>query len=61
MEKKFTINVKEFEETERDAISMDDFEAAFSQIMSHPENPEKKSENREPTREELNKKWKLEH
>jgi len=59
MKKKSTINIKEFEKTEREDISMDDFEAAFSQILSHPANPEKKSENREPTREDLNKKWKL--
>ena len=38
---------------------MNDFEAAFNQIMSHPAKPEKMSENREPTREDLNKKWKL--
>ncbi len=35
---------------------MNDFEDAFSQIMSHPAKPEKMSEDREPMREELNKK-----
>jgi len=57
--KKSTINIKEFEKTDREDISIADFEAAFSQILSHPAKPEKKSENREPTRKELNKKWKL--
>jgi len=59
MKKKFAINVKEFEKMERKVLSMNDFEVAFSQIMSHTAKPEKKSENCEPTREELNKKWKL--
>lgn len=57
--KKSKTNVKEFEKTERGEVSMDDFEDAFRQVLSHPDKPKKKSENREPTKEELNRKWKL--
>jgi len=59
MKKESKTNIKEFEKTEREDISMDDLEGAFRQILSHAGKPETKSENREPTREELNRKWKL--
>ena len=59
MKKKPKINVQEFEKTERLEASMSDFEGAFRQVLSHPDKPETKSENREPSKEELNRKWKL--
>ena len=40
---------------------MSDFEGAFRQVLSHPDSPQTKSENREPTKKELNQKWKLGH
>ena len=57
--KKSKINIKEFEKTECGEVSMSDFEGAFRHVLSHPDKPKTKSENREPTREELNRKWKL--
>ena len=48
-----------FAETERDDATMADMEAAMRQVMAHPARPVAKSENREPTKEELNQRWKL--
>ena len=56
MKKNSEINIKEFEKTEREVVSMNDLEGAFRQIVPHPDKPKTKSENREPTREELNSK-----
>ena len=57
--KKSKTNVKEFEKTERREVTMADFEGAFRQVFSHSDKPKTKSENREPSKEELNRKWKL--
>ena len=38
---------------------MADFEGAFRQVFSHSDKLKTKSENREPSEEELNRKWKL--
>ncbi|MDE2672471.1 MAG: hypothetical protein OXI04_08025 [Bacteroidota bacterium] len=57
--KKSKINVQEFEKTERREVSMSDLEGAFRQVLSHPDKPKTKSENREPTMKELQQKWKL--
>ena len=57
--KKTETNVKEFEKAERREVIMADFEGAFRQIFSHSDKPKTKSEDREPSKEELNRKWKL--
>ncbi|MCY4673285.1 MAG: hypothetical protein OXD43_05890 [Bacteroidetes bacterium] len=58
--KKSKINVLEIAKTERASITMPEFEDAMRQMMSHPDEPKMKSENREPTMQELEKRWKLE-
>jgi len=50
---------KIFRETERDPAALADVEAAMRQVMKHPAKPAAKSENREPTTDELNRRWKL--
>ncbi|MXY18284.1 MAG: hypothetical protein F4Y57_15190 [Acidobacteria bacterium] len=57
--KKSKVNVKEFDKTERRDVSMSDLEDVFRQVLSHSDKPKTKSENREPSKEELNRKWKL--
>lgn len=52
-------SAKAFHETERDPVALPDVEAVMRQVMKHPARPAAKSENREPTNEELNRKWKL--
>ena len=51
-------NKKEFNKTERGPVPEQDIEDVIRQILTAPVS-DRKSENREPTREELNKKWKL--
>ena len=46
-------------ETERDPITLEDLEDAVGQVLLAPADGLPKSENREPTREELNQRWKL--
>lgn len=53
------INLAAFAETERDPATVADVEAAVRQVMQHPAKPVATSENREPTKEELNQRWKL--
>ena len=48
-----------FAETEREPVTRRDFEAVVRQAMAHSAKPEKRSENREPTREELSRKFKI--
>lgn len=52
------MNRKEFGKTERDGIAFDEFAEALKRIFSSPRG-EVRNENREPAREELNRKWKL--
>ncbi len=52
-------DIKAFAETKRDPVALADMKAAMRQIMSRPEKPEPKSENRTPTKAELNQRWKL--
>ena len=52
-------NVKEFEKTERREVTMADFEYVFRQVFSHSDKPKTKSENRETSREEVNRQWEL--
>ena len=56
---KLAASAKAFRETERDPATLSDVEAVMRQVMKHPARPAAKSENREPTNEELNRKWKL--
>ena len=58
--KKHDINVPEFTKSKRDDASISDVEDAMRQLMSRPSKPRKKSENREPTKQEIQKRWKLE-
>lgn len=48
----------EFYKTERDPVTELDLDTVMRQVLGAPM-PDTKSENREPTREELNQKWKL--
>ena len=52
------MNKKEFEKIDRKPVTLDEFTSFVRQILSTPVSA-RKSENREPTREELNRKWKL--
>lgn len=51
-------NKKEFEKTGREPVSEEELDTAIRQIFTAPVS-DSKSENREPTRKELNQKWKL--
>ena len=53
------VNRRAFDETERETVTRAEVETAVRQVMKHPAKPEKQSENREPTREELNRRWKM--
>ena len=46
-------------EIERDAVTLQDLEDAVGQVLLAPAHGLPKSENREPTKEELNQRWKL--
>ena len=46
-------------ETERDPVTLQDLEDAVGQVLLAPAEDRPKSENREPTREELNQQWRL--
>ena len=52
------MKMKEFKKTKRNPVSARDLDKAMRQIFTAPVG-KAKSENREPTREELNQKWKL--
>ena len=51
-------NKKEFSKTKREPVSEEGLDAAMRQVLTAPVS-DCKSENREPTRKELNQKWKL--
>ena len=55
--KKSLTNFEEFEKPKRQSVSMADSDGAFFQVLSHPDKPKTKSENREPTMEKLTRKW----
>lgn len=57
--KKHDIDIPQFKKTKREPATLSDIEDAFKQIVSNPSKPKKKSENREPTKQELEKRWKL--
>lgn len=59
MAKSAQIDLDAFDETERDPVTWDKLESAMRQMISHPAKPETRSENREPTREELRRRWKF--
>ncbi|MXW86612.1 MAG: hypothetical protein F4103_13215 [Boseongicola sp. SB0673_bin_14] len=59
MAKNAKIDLDAFAETERDPVTRDEFESAMGQMISHPAKPATRSENREPTREELSRRWKF--
>ena len=52
------MNKKEFDKTEQEPVYKKEFNEVMRQILTAPVS-KTKSENREPTREELNRKWKL--
>ncbi|MCY4673343.1 MAG: hypothetical protein OXD43_06210 [Bacteroidetes bacterium] len=51
--KKHEIDVSEIARTECKTITIPEMELAMRQIMSHPSEAKRKSENREPTEQEL--------
>lgn len=53
------MNRNQFDKTEREPVTRAEFEEALKQILASdaPERPT--SENREPTKAELEKRWKL--
>lgn len=46
-------------EVERDPVTLEDLEDAVSEVLLAPADDRPKSENREPTKEELNQRWKM--
>ena len=54
------MNRKEIEAVERDDVTLDDLEDALRQVLLAPVESRPKSENREPTREELSRRYRLE-
>ena len=44
--KKHKIDVSEIAQTDRESITMPEFEGAMRQVLSHPDKPKKKNENR---------------
>ena len=56
--KKSSFNKNEFDRIERETITKKEFDDTMRQILTAPVS-DSKSENREPTMEELNQKYKL--
>ena len=54
------MNHREIDAVERDEISRKDLEDALKQVLLAPMELRPRSENREPTREELNRRVRLE-
>ena len=48
-----------FNQVERDPVTRSDVETALQQVLAHPARAEVKSENREPTVDEIGQRWKL--
>ena len=53
------IDTKVFFDTDREPVERSDLEDAMRQVMAGSTRSATGSENREPTREELNRRWKL--
>ena len=54
------MNRAEIESVERDDVSREDLEDALKQVLTSAVDDRPRSENREPTREELNRRVRLE-
>lgn len=54
------MNRREIDTVERDEVSREDLEDALKQVLLAPMESRPRSENREPTREELNRRVRLE-
>ena len=52
------MNRKEIDKVERDEVSRDDFEEALKTVLLAPRG-KARSENREPTKAELQARWKM--
>ncbi len=59
MAKSAQIDLDAFAEAERDSVTPADFDAVRRQVMTHPARPQTRSENREPAREKLSRRWKF--
>ena len=55
-----TMNRREIDAVERDPVTREDLEDALAQVLLAPMEDRPRSENREPTREELNRRVRLE-
>ena len=54
------MNLREIDAIERDDVTREDLEDALKQVLLAPLESRPRSENREPTREELNRRVRLE-
>ena len=54
-----TINRKQFDKTERRPVSKATFLDAVRQVLTSDQPEPRKTENREPTNEELKRRWRL--
>ena len=54
------MNRREIEAVERDEVTRKDFEDALAQVLLAPMESRPRSENREPTREELSRRYRME-
>lgn len=54
------MNRREIDAVERDEVSREDLEDALRQVLLAPMASRPRSENREPAREELNRRYRLE-
>ena len=54
------MNRREIDTVERDEVTREDLEDALKQVLLAPLESRPRSENREPTREELNRRVRLE-
>jgi len=54
------MNRREIDAVERDPVTREDLEDALAQVLTAPMEDRPRSENREPTREELNRRVRLE-
>ena len=54
------MNRREIDAVERDEVTREDLEDALKQVLLAPLESRPRSENREPTREELNRRVRLE-
>ena len=53
------MNRDKIKKVERDPVTLGDFEDALKSVLLSPVPDRPRSENREPTREERNQRWKL--